>query len=65
MFTPSMWVHAMLWGPAILISSLLLLPPIKGALIGLQWANYMHGFDPNAIGDDQPAYDFGPDPAVR
>lgn len=57
---PSMWVHVALWTPLIIGMSLLLLPPIKGALIGLQWANYMHGFDPNAIGDDQPAIDFGP-----
>ncbi|SDU19625.1 DUF983 domain-containing protein [Stappia sp. ES.058] len=58
-FVPSMWVHFALWLPLIVISSLVALPPIKGALIGLQWANYMHGFDPNAIGDDQPMYDFG------
>jgi hypothetical protein len=22
------------------------LPPVKGAIVGWQWANYMHGFDP-------------------
>jgi uncharacterized protein (DUF983 family) len=33
--------------PAMLIMSLLLLPPIKGMIVGLQWANYLHGFDPN------------------
>lgn len=38
------WVHAMIWVPMILVLSLSLLPPIKGALIGLQWANRMHGF---------------------
>jgi hypothetical protein len=27
------------------------LPSIKGALIGLQWALRMHGFDPNATED--------------
>jgi len=58
-FMPAMWIHVALWLPLIVGSTLLSLPPIKGALIGLQWANYMHGFDPNAIGDDEPAYEFG------
>ncbi|MGD9784854.1 MAG: DUF983 domain-containing protein [Hyphomicrobiaceae bacterium] len=43
-YAPPVWVHAALWGPMILIMSLLLLPRIKGALIGLQWALRMHGF---------------------
>jgi uncharacterized protein (DUF983 family) len=45
-FAPPYWVHAMLWGPLTVAAALLLLPAIKGALIGWQWANYMHGFDP-------------------
>jgi hypothetical protein len=24
-----------------------LLPAVKGAIVAWQWANYMHGFDPN------------------
>lgn len=32
--------------PAALILPLLMLPSIKGAVVGLQWANRMHGFDP-------------------
>ena len=32
--------------PLIILSSLLLLPVTKGAVVGLQWARYMHGFDP-------------------
>ena len=43
-FEPELWVHALLWGPLLLIMSLLLLPRIKGALVGLQWALRMHGF---------------------
>ncbi len=31
--------------------TLLLLPRIKGAFIGIQWANYMYGFNPNFKGD--------------
>ncbi|WP_428697298.1 DUF983 domain-containing protein [Stappia sp.] len=61
MMVPPMWVHFVLWLPLIVAMTLFCLPPIKGALIGLQWANYMHGFDPNAIGDDEPGIDFGGD----
>ena len=43
-FHPELWVHLSLWGPATLLLSLWLLPRIKGALIGLQWAAHMHGF---------------------
>ncbi len=33
-------------GCAALVMPLAMLPSIKGAVVGLQWANYMHGFDP-------------------
>lgn len=26
-----------------------LLPPVKGAVIGVQWANRMHGFDDSGV----------------
>jgi uncharacterized protein (DUF983 family) len=39
-----MWLHLSVWAPLTLILSLLLLQPIKGAVVGLQWALYMHGF---------------------
>ena len=41
---PPLWLHAIIWAPLIIALSLYLLPRIKGALIGLQWANRMHGF---------------------
>jgi len=41
---PPTWVHLGLWLPLTLIGCLLLLPRVKGALVGLQWALYMHGF---------------------
>ena len=41
---PSAWMHAAIWMPFVIISSLLLLPRIKGTLVGLQWALRMHGF---------------------
>ena len=53
--SPSMLVHLALWIPLTLVLSLVLLPMVKGALIGLQWALRMHGF---GAGPD-PA---GPDP---
>ena len=40
----SSWMHLALWIPVTSIMSLSLLQPVKGAIIGLQWANYMHGF---------------------
>ena len=43
-FQPPEWLHLVLWLPLTLLLSLTLLPPIKGALIGLQWARRMHGF---------------------
>ncbi|WP_020178305.1 DUF983 domain-containing protein [Methylopila sp. M107] len=51
---PPVWVHMAIWLPLTIILSLALLPPVKGALIGLQWALRMHGFggpDPDAAPD--------------
>ena len=50
-FTPSYWLHAALWLPLTLGLSLCLLQPIKGALVGVQCALRMHGFNP--AGADQ------------
>ncbi|MGE0231724.1 MAG: DUF983 domain-containing protein [Flavobacteriaceae bacterium] len=44
-FMPEMWVHMALWIPLSLATAMLSLPRIKGALVGLQWALRMHGFD--------------------
>jgi len=38
------WQHLAIWAPITLIMALVLMQPIKGAVIGLQWANRMHGF---------------------
>ncbi|MFK8251091.1 DUF983 domain-containing protein [Ancylobacter terrae] len=43
---PSQWLHMAVWLPLTLILALVLLPPVKGALVGYQWALRMHGFDP-------------------
>ncbi len=42
--TLNSWQHLAIWTPITLIMALVLLQPTKGAVIGLQWANYMHGF---------------------
>jgi uncharacterized protein (DUF983 family) len=38
------WQHLALWLPITMVLSLALLQPIKGAVVGLQWALRMHGF---------------------
>ena len=47
-YRPPIWLHMTLWLPLTLILTLVLLPSVKGALVGLQWALRMHGFDPEA-----------------
>jgi len=51
-YHPAEWVHLALFLPLTVVLSLYLLPRIKGALIGLQWGLFMHGFDPNGSGDE-------------
>lgn len=43
-FSPPLWVHWATWPVLALTLSLVLLPSIKGLLVGLQWALRMHGF---------------------
>lgn len=38
------WIHLVIWVPLSVLVSLLILQPIKGGVIGLQWALKMHGF---------------------
>jgi hypothetical protein len=46
-------LHALIWLPLTLALALGLLQPIKGAIVGWQWANYMHGFDPDYREEDE------------
>jgi uncharacterized protein (DUF983 family) len=65
-YRPPLWVHAALWLPLTLILTLVVLQVVKGALVALQWALLMHGFDPEAkedIGDSFP--DVGPSSLPR
>ncbi|WP_395446721.1 DUF983 domain-containing protein [Aminobacter sp. UC22_36] len=40
----ALWQHLLIWVPLTIISALALLRPMKGAVVGMQWALYMHGF---------------------
>ncbi|RJT32138.1 DUF983 domain-containing protein [Mesorhizobium waimense] len=42
--TLSTWQHIAIWVPLTILLAVALLQPVKGAVIGLQWALYMHGF---------------------
>lgn len=46
-YAPPYWAHFMIWLPLTVALSLMLLQPIKGAIVGWQWANGMHGFGPS------------------
>ena len=53
------WAHFALWIPVTIVLAFALIPPIKGAVIGLQWANRMHGFG----GEDEDVADPDIDPS--
>ena len=44
-YSPPYWLHFLIWLPLTLVSSLGLLQPTKGAIVGLQWQTGMHGFE--------------------
>ena len=44
-YSPSVPLQLSIYLPFTLIASLLLLQPVKGAVVGMQWALRMHGFD--------------------
>jgi uncharacterized protein (DUF983 family) len=54
LYAPPLWLHAAIWLPLTLALSLWLLPRIKGAIVGLQWAFYMHGFGEVSASAEQP-----------
>jgi len=43
-WAPPEWLHLVIWLPLTVMLSLLILPRVKGALVGLQWSRRMHGF---------------------
>ena len=44
-YAPPYWLHALIWLPLTFFSSLALLQPTKGAIVGMQWQVGMHGFE--------------------
>jgi uncharacterized protein (DUF983 family) len=53
-YAPAVWLQLSIYLPFTFIASLLLLQPVKGAVIGLQWALRMHGFDEKGADDIAP-----------
>ena len=43
-WTLSNWTHLAIWTPLTVLLALATIQPIKGSVIGLQWAARMHGF---------------------
>jgi uncharacterized protein (DUF983 family) len=53
-YAPAIWLQLSIYLPLTLIASLGLLQPVKGAVVGFQWALRMHGFDENAPSEIPP-----------
>src|SRR5215813_646120 len=53
-YSPAVWLQLAVYLPFTFIASLALLQPVKGAVVGVQWALRMHGFDENAPSDIPP-----------
>ena len=53
-YSPEIWLQMAIYLPFTFIASIGLLQPVKGAVVGLQWALRMHGFDENAPSDIPP-----------
>ena len=52
---PPLAMHFAVWTVLTLALTLLLMPAVKGAVVGLQWALRMHGFDYSARLEDEGA----------
>jgi uncharacterized protein (DUF983 family) len=44
-YSPPVALQLAIYLPVTVVASLLLLQPVKGAVVGMQWALRMHGFD--------------------
>ena len=53
-YSPAIWLQMSIYLPFTFIASLVLLQPVKGAVVGFQWALRMHGFDENAPSEIPP-----------
>lgn len=48
-YSPSYWVHGLIWLPLTLLMAIGLLQPTKGAVIGIQWQVGMDGFEASRL----------------
>jgi uncharacterized protein (DUF983 family) len=53
-YSPEVWLQLSVYLSFTCVASLLLLQPVKGAVVGFQWALHMHGFDDNDGGEISP-----------
>lgn len=53
-YSPPVWLQLSIYLPFTFFASLALLQPVKGAVVGMQWALRMHGFDENHPSDIPP-----------
>ncbi|MFB9265687.1 DUF983 domain-containing protein [Bradyrhizobium erythrophlei] len=53
-YSPPVWLQLSIYLPLTLFLALALIQPVKGAVVGFQWALRMHGFDENAPSDIPP-----------
>ncbi|MCP5080796.1 MAG: DUF983 domain-containing protein [Alphaproteobacteria bacterium] len=44
-YAPALWLQFVVWAPLLFLLTLGILPLVKGAVVGLQWALRMHGFE--------------------
>lgn len=44
-YSPPAWLQLLIWLPVTGLSALLLLQPVKGTIVGLQWQTGMQGFE--------------------
>jgi uncharacterized protein (DUF983 family) len=51
-YAPPLALQLAIWIPVMIGLSMAMLQPIKGAVVGYQWAARMHGFDPRQRGDE-------------
>ena len=54
------WLHMLVWPATIAILALALLQPVKGAIVALQWALGMHGFEEAAQKRDTARHTLAP-----
>jgi uncharacterized protein (DUF983 family) len=54
LWRPDLLVHLAIWMPVTLALTFLLMPAVKGAIVALQWALKMHGFEYSASARELP-----------